>query len=115
MISNNFSHDTKDVHGRREIESELRLFDGRGPRYSTATRLQLVGALPLDAQPAAIDLCTVLRCLARVRLMAPMAGMRKGGGLGVGEAVGAGQGDGRGQGVQGKVGASVQIVISKGD
>ena len=40
--------------------SQLSLFDGRGPRYSTATRLQLVGLLPLDAPPAAICLCTVL-------------------------------------------------------
>jgi len=54
----------------RRIRSEMRLFDGRGPRYSTATRLQLVGPLPLDAPPAAICLCTVLRCLTRVRMMA---------------------------------------------
>jgi len=56
----------------RRIRSELRLFDGRGPRYSTATRLQLVGSLPLDAPPTAICLYTVLRCLARVRMMSPM-------------------------------------------
>ena len=37
----------------RRIRSELRLFDGRGPRYSTATRLQLVGSLPSDAPPQA--------------------------------------------------------------
>ena len=55
------------------------LFDGRGPRYSTATRLQLVGPLPLVAPPAAICLCTVLRCLARVRMMAPMTGAVDGG------------------------------------
>ena len=66
----------------RRIRSEMRRFDGQGPRYSTATRLQLVGPLPLDAPPAAICLCTVLRCLARVRLMAPMAGGGEGGGLG---------------------------------
>ena len=41
-------------------------FDGRGPRYSTTTRLQLVGPLTLDAPPAAICLCTVLRCLDRI-------------------------------------------------
>ena len=35
-------------------------FDGRGPRFSTPTRLQLVGPLPLAAPPAAICLCTVL-------------------------------------------------------
>jgi len=29
----------------------------------------------LDAPPAAICLCTVLRCLARVRMMPPMAGL----------------------------------------
>ena len=34
----------------RRIRSEMRLFDGRGPRYSTMTRLQLVGPAP----PAAI-------------------------------------------------------------
>ena len=45
----------------RRITSELRLFDRRGPRYSTATRLQLVGPLPLDAPPAAICLYTFLR------------------------------------------------------
>jgi len=45
----------------RRTRSEVRLFDGR-PRYSTTTRLQLVGPLPLDAPPAAICLCTVLRC-----------------------------------------------------
>ena len=96
MISDDFSHDTKDVHGRREIESELRLSGGRGPRHSTATRLQLVGALPLDAPPTAIDLCTVLRCLARVWLMTNMAGVREGGGLGEGGVVRAGQGGGEG-------------------
>jgi len=48
--------------------------EGRGPRYSTITRLQLVGPLPLTAPPAVICLCTVLRCLARVRMMPPMAG-----------------------------------------
>jgi len=47
----------------------VRLFVGRGPRYSTITRLQLVGPLPLDAPTAAICLCTVLRCLARVWMM----------------------------------------------
>ena len=41
----------------RRIRSELRLFDGPGPRYSTATRLQLVGSLSLDAPLAAICLC----------------------------------------------------------
>ena len=43
-----------------------RLFDGRGPRYSNVRRLQLVGSWPLDAPPAVICLCTVLRSLARV-------------------------------------------------
>ena len=38
-------------------------------QIETGTRLQLVGSLPLDAPPAAVCLCTVLRCLARVRLM----------------------------------------------
>ena len=78
----------------RRMRSELRLLDGRGTRYSTVTRLQLVGPLPLDAPPAAICLCTVLRCLARVRLMAPMAGVGEGGGLGEGGVVGAGEGEG---------------------
>ena len=75
---------------------KLETFDGRGPRYSTATRLQLVGPLPLDAQPAAICLCTVLRCLARVRMMAPMAEVVEVGGLGEGGVEGAGQGEGGG-------------------
>ena len=44
----------------RRTRSELRFFDRRGPRYSTPTRLQLVGTLPLAAPPAAICLCTVL-------------------------------------------------------
>ena len=43
-----------------------RLFDGRGPRYSNVRRLQLVGSWPLDAPPAVICQCTVLRSLARV-------------------------------------------------
>ena len=43
------------------IRSELRLFDGRGPRYSTASRLQLAGPLPLDAPRAAICRYTFLR------------------------------------------------------
>ena len=38
-------------------------------------KTSLVGPLPLAAPPAAICLCTVLRCLARVRMMAPMAGV----------------------------------------
>jgi len=37
----------------KRIRSELRLFDGRGPRFSTPTRLQLVGPLPLAVPPAA--------------------------------------------------------------
>ena len=42
--------------GSRIPNASTRLFDGRGPRYSTATRLQLVGPLPLDAPSAAICL-----------------------------------------------------------
>ena len=47
----------------RRIRSEMRLLDGRGPRFSTPTRLQLVGPLFLAAPPAVICLYTVLRCL----------------------------------------------------
>jgi len=70
----------------------LRLFNGRGPRFSTPTRLQLVGPLPLAAAapPAAICLCTVLRCLAQVRVMPPVAGEVE---LGEGVEEGAGEGE----------------------
>ena len=53
----------------------------------------------MDAPPAAICLCTVLQCLARVRLMAPMAGVGEGGGLGEGgvEVVEEGEGGGEGE------------------
>jgi len=44
----------------RRTRLEMRLFDGRGPKYSTITRLRLVGSLPLAGQPDAICLCTVL-------------------------------------------------------
>ena len=72
----------------------MRLFDGRGPRYSTITRLQLVGSLFLAAPPAAICLFTVLRGLARVRMMSRMAGEVEGGGLGEGGEEGTGEGEG---------------------
>jgi len=34
----------------KEDKIGTEVFDGRGPRYSTATRLQFVGPLPLDAR-----------------------------------------------------------------
>jgi len=37
----------------KEDKIGTEVFDGRGPRYTTVTRLQLVGSLPLDAPPAA--------------------------------------------------------------
>ena len=40
--------------------NEDKIGNDRGPRYATATRLQLVGPLLLDAPPAVICLCTVL-------------------------------------------------------
>jgi len=85
----------------------MRLFDGQGPRYSTITRLQLVGPLPLAAPPAAISMCTVLRCLARVRIMPPIAAEVEGGDLGEGGEEGAGGGAGGGEGGGGGVGGGV--------
>ena len=61
----------------------------------------------MDAPPAAICLCTVLRCLARFQMMAPMAGLVEAGGLGEGGVEGAGEGEEGGEGEGGQVGARV--------
>jgi len=54
------------------IRSEIRPFDGLGPRVSTPTRLPLVWPLLLAAPPVVICVCTVLRSLARVQVMTPV-------------------------------------------
>jgi len=51
----------------RRIRLELRFFDGRGPRYSTMTRLQLVGKTRGEKWRKCISVTGILRGQAQVR------------------------------------------------
>ena len=83
----------------------MRRMVGRRPTVSTPTRPPLVGPLLLAAQLNTICLCTVLRCLARVRTMPPVAGEVEGGPgvLGAGWKEGEEAGEGEGKVERGKV------------
>ena len=51
----------------RRIRLEMRLFNGRGPRYSTMTRLQLVGKTRGEKWRKCISVTGILRGQAQVR------------------------------------------------
>ena len=55
----------------RRIRSEIMLFNGQGPRFSTPTRIPLVWPWLFAAPPVVICLCTVLRSLTRIQMITP--------------------------------------------